>query len=230
MDSAALSVIGILIGIFVFGIKTGIGCGFSNITTKEILAIGGSYFFLALLFGTVTDRISLEALESFSSMGMGIHILVSLLLIVAGVYTQKKWNAGKDVSRHTFLAISTPCPVCLAALAASCMLLSGSFNLSGIKIGVLIGIAFFIAVVTSSFLFRFGKIKLGKTPETMGNAMMLIGIYYLLGALLIPAYIQTKKMNLVSTGGGETGIVPLMAFGIVVLAGFFLERIRRHDL
>lgn len=230
MDSAALSLIGILIGILVFGIKTGIGCGFSNITTKEILAIGGSYFFLALLFGTVTDRISLEALESFSSMGMGIHILVSLLLIVAGVYTQKKWNAGKDVSRHTFLAISMPCPVCLAALAASCMLLSGSFNLSGIKIGVLIGIAFFIAVVTSSFLFRFGKIKLGKTPETMGNAMMLIGIYYLLGALLIPAYIQTKKMNLVSTGGGETGIVPLMAFGIVVLAGFFLERIRRHDL
>lgn len=230
MDSAALSVIGILIGILVFGIKTGIGCGFSNITTKEILAIGGSYFFLALLFGTVTDRISLEAFESFSSMGMGIHVLVSLLLIVAGVYTQKKWNAGKDVSRHTFLAISMPCPVCLAALAASCMLLSGSFNLSGIKIGVLIGIAFFIAVVTSSFLFRFGKIKLGKTPETMGNAMMLIGIYYLLGALLIPAHIQTKKMNLVSTGGGETGIVPLMVFGIVVLAGFFLERIRRHDL
>lgn len=230
MDSAALSVIGIMIGILVFGIKTGIGCGFSNITTKEILAIGGSYFFLALLFGTVTDRISLKTFESFSSMGMGIHILVSLLLIVAGVYTQKKWNAGKDVSRHTFLAISMPCPVCLAALAASCMLLSGSFNLSGIKIGVLIGIAFFIAVVTSSFLFRFGKIKLGKTPETMGNAMMLIGIYYLLGALLIPAYIQTKKMNLVSTGGGETGIVPLMAFGIVVLAGFFLERIRRHDL
>lgn len=230
MDSAALSLIGILIGILVFGIKTGIGCGFSNITTKEILAIGGSYFFLALLFGTVTDRISLEALESFSSMGMGIHVLVSLFLIVAGVYTQKKWNAGMDVSRHTFLAISMPCPVCLAALAASCMLLSGSLNFSGIKIGVLVGIAFFIAVVASSFLFRFGKIKLGKTPETMGSAMMLIGIYYLLGALLIPAYIQTKKMNLVSTGGGETGIVPLMAFGIVVLAGFFLERIRRHDL
>lgn len=230
MDSAALSVIGILIGILVFGIKTGIGCGFSNITTKEILAIGGSYFFLALLFGIFTDRISRDAFESFFSMGMGIHVLVSLLLIVSGVYTQKKWNAGKDVSRHTFLAISIPCPVCLAALATSCMLLSGSLNLSGIKIGLLVGIAFFIAVVASSFLFRFGKIKLGKTPETMGSAMMLIGIYYLLGALLIPAYIQTKKMNLVSTGGGETGIVPLMAFGVIVLAGFFLERIRRHDL
>jgi predicted transporter len=63
----------------------------------------------------------------------------------------------------------------------------------------------------------------------MGSAMMLLGIYYLLGALLIPAYMQTKQMNLVSTGGGDTGIVSLMAFGVIVLAGFFLERIRRHD-
>lgn len=162
-------------------------------------------------------------------MGMGIHVLVSLLLIGVGIYTQKKWNAGKDVSRHTFLAISMPCPVCLGALAVSCTLLSGSLNLSGIKIGLLVGTAFFISVVGSSFLFRMGKTRLGKTPETMGSAMMLIGIYYLLGALLIPAYIQTKKMNLVSTGGGDTGIVPFMAFGVIVLAGFFLERIRRHD-
>jgi predicted transporter len=229
MESTALTVIGILIGILIFGVKSGIGCGFSNITTREILTIAGSYFFLALLFGSFADRISLDAFESFSSMGMGIHVLVSLLLIVTGIYTQKKWNSGKDVSRHTFLAISMPCPVCLAALAASCMLLSRSLNLSGIKIGLLVGIAFFISVVVSSFLFRIGKTRMGKTPETMGSAMMLIGIYYLLGALLIPAYIQTKKMNLVSAGGGETGIVPLMAFGTIVLAGFFLDRIRRHD-
>jgi predicted transporter len=37
-------------------------------------------------------------------------------------------------------------------------------------------------------------------------------------------------MNLVSTGGGDTGIIPLMAFGVIVLAGFFMDRIRRHDL
>jgi predicted transporter len=230
MDSAALTVIGILIGILIFGIKTGIGCGFSNITTREILTIAGSYFFLALLLGTFADRISPEALGGLSSIGVGIHVLVSLLLIVTGIYTQKKWNSGKDVSRHTFLAISMPCPVCLGALAASSMLLSESLNFSGIKIGLLVGIAFFIAVVASSFLFRFGKIRLGKTPETLGSAMMLIGIYYLLGALLIPAYIQTKKMNLVSTGGGETGIIPLMAFGVIVLAGFLMDHIRRHDL
>ncbi|KKH46487.1 DUF2162 domain-containing protein [Methanosarcina sp. 1.H.A.2.2] len=229
MDSSTLTVIGILIGILIFGIKTGLGCGFSNITKREILTIAGSYFFLALLFGSVADHISLDAFERLSAMGMGVHVLVSLLLIGAGIYTQKKWNSGKDVSRHTFLAISMPCPVCLGALAVSCMLLSESLNFSGIKIGLLVGIAFFTAVVASSFLFRFGKTRLGKTPETMGSAMMLLGIYYLLGALLIPAYMKTKQMQLAPMAPGESGIVPLLAFGVLVLAGFFLGHVRSNQ-
>jgi predicted transporter len=229
MDSSTLTVIGILIGIFVFGIKTGLGCGFSNITTREILTIAGSYFFLSLLFGSIAYRISMDAFERLSGMGMGFHVLVSLLLIVAGIYTQKKWNSGKDVSRHTFLAISMPCPVCLGALAVSCMLLSESLNFSGLKIGLLVGIAFFTAVVASSFLFRFGKTHLGKTPETMGSAMVLIGIYYLLGALLIPAYMKTKQMNLAPMQTGETGLLPLLAFGVIVLAGFFLGHVRSNQ-
>jgi predicted transporter len=229
MDSSTLTVIGITIGILIFGIKTGLGCGFSNITTREILTIAGSYFFLALLFGSVADHISLDAFERLSATGMGVHVLVSLLLIGAGIYTQKKWNSGKDVSRYTFLAISMPCPVCLGALAVSCMLLSESLNFSGIKIGLLVGIAFFTTVVASSFLFRFGKTRLGKTPETMGGAMMLLGIYYLLGALLIPAYMKTKQMNLAPMETGETGIFPLLAFGVLVLAGFFLGRVRSNQ-
>lgn len=229
MDSSTLTVIGIMIGILIFGIKTGLGCGFSNITTREILTIAGSYFILALLFGSVADNISLGAFERLSAMGMGVHVLVSLLLIGAGIYTQKKWNSGKDVSRHTFLAISMPCPVCLGALAVSCMLLSGSLNFSGIKIGLLVGIAFFTAVVASSFLFRFWKTRLGMTPETMGGAMMLLGIYYLLGALLIPAYMKTKQMNLAPMEVGETSIFPLLVFGVLVLAGFFLGHVRSNQ-
>ncbi|HIH74998.1 MAG TPA: membrane transporter [Methanosarcina sp.] len=228
MDSSTLTVIGILIGILIFGIKTGLGCGFSNITTREILIIGGSYFFLALLFGSVTDHISLDAFERLSAMGMGIHVLVSLLLIWAGIYTQKKWSSGKDVSRHTFLVISMPCPVCLGALAVSCMLLSESLDFSGLKTGLLVGIAFFTAVVASSFLFRFGKTRLGKTPETMGSAMMLLGIYYLLGTLLIPAHIKTKQMNLAPMQTGESEIFPLMFLGTLVLAGFLLDRVRSN--
>jgi len=224
MDSAALTVIGILIGILIFGIKSGIGCGFSKVTTKEILMIGGSYFILALLFGSVADHISLESLGGLSSMGMGIHVLVSLLLIVTGIYTQKKWNSGKDVSRHTFLVLSLPCPVCLGALAVSCILLASALEISGLKIGLLVGSAFFIAIVGSSFLFR----KLGKTPDALGGIMMMLGIYYMLGLMFIPAYMQTKPMSVSSSGGDTIAVLPLLICGAVVLASFFLANIRRH--
>jgi predicted transporter len=225
MDSAALTVIGTLIGILLFGIKSGIGCGFSSITTREILTIGGSYFILALLFGSISDRISLDALGGFSSVGMGIHILVSLLLIVTGIYTQKKWNSGKDVSRHTFFVLSLPCPVCLGALAVSCMLLASTLEIGGLKIGLLVGSVFFMAIVGSSFLFR----KIGKTPETLGGIMMMLGIYYLLGVMFIPAYMQTKSMSVSSSGGDEITILPLLICGVIVLASFFLANKRRHN-
>ena len=224
MDSAALTVIGILIGILIFGVKSGIGCGFSKVTTREILMIGSSYFILALLFGSVADRISLEALGGLSSMGMGIHVLVSLLLIVTGIYTQKKWNSGKDVSRHTFLVLSLPCPVCLGALAVSCILLASALEISGLKIGLLVGSAFFIAIVGSSFLFR----KLGKTPDTLGGIMMMLGIYYMLGLMFIPAYMQAKSMSVSSSGGDKIAILPLLVCGAIVLASFFLANVRRH--
>ncbi|MDM7919130.1 MAG: DUF2162 family putative transporter [Methanosarcina sp.] len=224
MDSATLTVIGIMIGILIFGIKSGIGCGFSKVTTREILTIAGSYFILALLFGSIADRINLESLEGLSSMGMGIHAFVSLLLIVTGIYTQKKWNSGKDVSRHTFLVLSLPCPVCLGALAISCIILASTIDISGLKIGLLVGSAFFISIVGSSFLFR----KLGKTPETLGSIMMMLGIYYMLGLLFIPAYMQTKSMSVSSSGGDEIAVLPLLICGAIILASFFLSNMRRH--
>jgi predicted transporter len=229
MDTNILTVIGISLGILIFGIKVGLGCGFSNIKMREILSIGGSYFILALLFGSIADRINYDVFEKLSSLGMEIHVLISLLLVGAGIYTQKKWNLGKDVSRHTFLVLSMPCPVCLGALALSCMLLSANLNFSGIKIGFLVGIAFFTSIVASSFFFRIGKIKMEKTPETLGSAMMMLGIFYLLGAMLIPAYMQTKQMNIVSMGGEETSIVPLLICGVIALAGFLLENLKRAE-
>jgi len=225
MDSAVLTVIGILIGILIFGLKTGLGCGFSNLKTREILAVASSYFFLALIFGMVVDHISMDSFEKISSMGMGIHVIVSLLLIGAGIYTQKKWNSGKDVSRHTFLVISMPCPVCLAALAVSCLLLASTLDIGGLKIGLLVGTAFFLAVVGSSLLFR----KMGKTPETLGTVMMLLGIYYLLGALMIPAYMKTKMMHLAPLDGGSSGVLPLLVLGLIILGGFFLGHVRSEQ-
>lgn len=225
MNSTVLTVIGILIAIFIFGIKTGLGCGFSNAGPRKIIAVAGSYFLLSVLVGSIVGNFSMESFEKISGLGLGVHILLSLLLIGTGIYTQKKWNAGRDVSGHTFLVLSMPCPVCLAALTFCCMLLAASLGLSGLKIGLLVGTVFCISVLVSSFGFK----RLGKTPESLGSVMLLLGIYYLLGAMIIPSYMKTKQLNLVALSGDGAGVVPLSLSAVVILGGFLLGHVRSNQ-
>ncbi|WP_440952701.1 DUF2162 domain-containing protein [Methanococcoides sp. FTZ1] len=224
MNMVLLTVVGILIAILLFGIKTGIGCGFSNRSTKQILALAGSYFILSVIIGSLIEYVDQSNLDLIASMGMSLHVLVALLLIGAGIYTQKQWNCGCDVSHRTFLVISLPCPVCLTALFISCMLLATSLEMGGLLIGFFVGIVFFVSVVATSFLCK----KLNKTPETLGNIMMILGIYYLMGAILVPTYIKTKQMNIPPYHAPPVEILPFVVFAIFIAGGFVLEKIRSN--
>ncbi|MCM1988058.1 DUF2162 domain-containing protein [Methanococcoides seepicolus] len=224
MNMVLLTVVGILLAILLFGVKTGIGCGFSNRSTKEILAIAGSYFILSLIIGSLIGYVDQSNLDLIAGMGMSLHVLVALLLIGAGIYTQKQWNCGCDVSHRTFLVISLPCPVCLTALFISCMLLATYIEVSGILIGLLVGVVFFISVVASSLLCKMLK----KTPETLGNIMMILGIYYLMGAIIVPAYIKTKQMNIPQYTAPPMDILPFVVFAVFIAGGFVLNKIRSN--
>ena len=183
MDTIYIAVIGILTGIFVFGLKTGLGCGFSNIKKQNIILLAGVYFLISLVIGTSMDYIDMSYLQSITDMGMTLHVLVALLLVGAGIYTRKKWYCGHDVSKHSFLAISLPCPVCLTALFISCTMLASSLDWSGLSIGILTGFVFFVSIIVSSLTFK----RMGKKPETLGSVMMLLSIFYVLCAIIAPA-------------------------------------------
>lgn len=219
-----LTVVGILMAILLFGVKTGIGCGFSNRSLKSILLLASSYLILSIVLGSLIGYVDQSKLDVIASMGMSLHVLVALLLIGAGIYTQKQWNSGCDVSNHTFLVISLPCPVCLTALFMSCMLLASYIDRSGTLIGLLVGVVFFISVVSTSLLCK----KLGKTPETLGNIMMILGIYYLMGAIIVPAYIKTKQMNIPQYTAPPMDILPFVVFAVFIAGGFVLNKIRSN--
>ena len=224
MNMVILTVVGILMAILLFGVKTGIGCGFSNRSLKSILLLASSYLILSIVLGSLIGYVDQSSLDVIASMGMSIHVIVALLLIGAGIYTQKQWNCGCDVSHRTFLVISLPCPVCLTALFMSCMLLASYIDRSGTLIGLLVGVVFFISVVSTSLLCK----KLGKTPETLGNIMMILGIYYLMGAILIPAYIKTKQMNIPQYTAPPVDILPFVVFAVFIAGGFVLTKIRSN--
>jgi len=217
MNSVYAIVVGILLGIMIFALKTGVGCGFSNIRRKDVLIIAASYFIISLILGSLIGLVDQANLDMITSMGMTLHVVVALLLIGAGIYTQKKWSCGHDVSRHTFLFISVPCPVCLTALFVSSMILASTLGWGGLKIGALVGFVFFITVVSSTWIFR----KMHRTPEDLGAVMMFLGIFYLLGSMLVPAYIKAKQLNIPPTGG-ELDIIPLLLLTGLVICGYVI--------
>ncbi|SFM62555.1 DUF2162 domain-containing protein [Methanolobus profundi] len=222
MSYVYAAVIGILTGIFIFGLKTGVGCGFSTVRKKDVLILASAYFVISIILGSLVEMVDQSYLEGIANLGMTLHVFIALVLIGAGIYTQKKWNCGHDVSKKTFLVISVPCPVCLTALFVSCMILASTLEVSGWKVGILVGSVFFISVISSTWIFR----RMKRTPEDLGTAMMFLGIFYLLGAMIVPAYIKAKKLNLALSSGGEFEMIPLLIFTIFIIGGYALNNIR----
>ena len=222
MNNIYAAVIGILIGIMIFGLKTGVGCGFAKIRKRDVLILATGYFIISIILGSLVELIDQSYLEKIASLGMTLHVLIALILIAAGVYTQKKWSCGHDVSKKTFMVISIPCPVCLTALFVSCMILASTLETSGLKVGFMVGIVFFISIISSTFVFR----KMNRNPEDLGTVMMFLGIFYLLGAMIVPAYIKAKQLNIATMSGGEIDIIPMFFFFLVIIGGYVLNNVR----
>lgn len=221
----ALTVIGIMISILIFAVKAGIGCGCSTIHKKDILIIASTYLVLSTIIGIILTRVDISYLMEISSAGVAIHAMMALLLIGVGIYTSKNWYTGKDVSHRTFALLSIPCPVCLAALFISIMLLGSSLEMSTAILGFIVGIVFFVAVIVSSLTLR----KLEKGPDTLGNIMTFLGIFYLIGAIIAPAYMKTKQMGLPEFVGPEIELIPFVGFALLITIGFGLNRFKTQS-
>jgi predicted transporter len=126
------------------------------------------------------------------AMGVAIMSIIALGMILGGIYTTKQWLSHEnDVSRRTFLWLSLPCPVCFTAIFLACMMLSTVAGISNLAIGIIIGTFFFVVIAGTSFVAQ----KTGSSPATLGNAMIFIGLFYMLSMLIIPAYLQAQTVN-----------------------------------
>ncbi len=190
MDFTWLAASGVLIGILIFALKVSLGCGLASLSRKETLCIATVYLALSLIMGLVVGLMPDGTLTSVMNMGMTMHFVIALLLVAIGVVTAREWNRhGRDLSRKTFWVLSVPCPACLAATFLSCSVLAGLFEVSGWKVGAVVGLIFFISI--AAFSTTVGKV--GKAPSTLGNVMIFVGLFYILSMLLIPAYLKTQS-------------------------------------
>jgi predicted transporter len=189
LEFSLVTVSGILIGIFVFAFKVSLGCGLASLSRRETMFIALSYLALAILMGVIIGFIPDSVFHGLLNAGIAMHAVIALLLVSLGVITAREWNQrGHDLSRCTFWVLSFPCPACMAATFLSCSFLAGILDVVSWKIGLAVGIVFFVSILGLSELFRMRHRK----PSDMGNAMIFLGLFYILSMLVIPAYLSSK--------------------------------------
>jgi predicted transporter len=222
LDLTWLSISGVLMGILVFAFKVGLGCGLASLSRREVLSIAAGYLVISLFMGMAIELLPESALSATLNAGVAVHFAVALLLIVLGVMTARNWNCQHhDISRKTFWALSMPCPACLAASFISCSFLAGLVDIDPWKIGVMVGLIFFICI--AAFSTALGRIK--GTPSSLGSAMILLGLFYILSIFLIPAYLNSQKISFLSESPplAEMGLSYLTILALLAM-GFLGRR------
>ncbi|MCL2862571.1 MAG: DUF2162 domain-containing protein [Methanimicrococcus sp.] len=217
--------------------KNGIGCGFSRIKWPIVILLSIMYIGLGTVAGYFMDAIEVTAFMS-SSYAVAIHIALALLLLFGGIQTIKKWNAGCDISKKTFLILAFPCPVCMSALFVSCVSLSTVVDVAGVILGFAVGLVFAFSIILSTFVMRnIGKIskvlhiRFDGTPDALGSLMIFIGLFYLIAAIIIPAYSQAGAIrSTTETPLGYAEFIIIFGAFAVICLGALLTRIteRKH--
>ena len=221
MDLSSITVSGILIGILIFAFKASLGCGLACLSRRETLLIALSYMALACLMGVIIGFIPNLVFFWLLNAGVATHAVIALLLITLGVITAREWNHKcHDISRRTFWALSFPCPACMAATFLSCSFLVGVLNVASWMIGLAVGIVFFVSIIGLSELFRKGH----RTTSDLSKAMIVLGLFYILSMLVVPAYLGSK---IASTPSEMPSVNAVYIYGFLlgmVLLGYLGRR------
>ncbi|MEA1943764.1 MAG: DUF2162 domain-containing protein [Euryarchaeota archaeon] len=224
MNLNSLIIFGILLGTAVFAVKTGIGCGFASLHRKEILGIGAIYFAISMFMSLITLPPGFA--EDILSYGVLCMAILATGMIIGGFYTVKQWASNnRDISRKSFLWLAIPCPVCLSAIFLACTSLVTMTEISHWKVGIMVGMTFFVGICTTSFVLQ----RIRKSPASLGTAMIFVGLFYLLSIILIPAYLQAKTVEspefLINV---KEMAMTFIVMSIVVIIGFIKYKNRRR--
>ncbi len=231
-DTTNLIAFGVLIGIAVLALKTGLGCGFASLKVKEVLYLATVYLVLSIIMGVLVGIIPLDLTQNILAAGVTMHLIIAAGLLYFGIRTKRQWlSCGCDLSRKTFLWLSLPCPVCMVALFLACTVLAGAIDRSNIVIGLIVGSVFFVGISLSAFSVKFLAKRFGcRNPSALGTAMILFGLFYLLSPIVIPAYMQAQTAPIppIPMDMGEIALsVALMA--VLGIIGFAGHRYRRSN-
>ncbi|AGL00366.1 DUF2162 domain-containing protein [Desulfoscipio gibsoniae] len=224
---------GLLVATLILGIKTGLILGTSWLNRWWLIMISGifgiSLYGLVLAF-SAHQQVLVMFLDRYTFVG---SLLMAVLLIYLGLQqgpeqgcssfrqpVEKALKLGFSLGHWKFILGFLPCPLCLAALSFSIILISPMVGMSLSELGRVIALLFLALVLVTSVAIR-KIVQLVKfNPATIFNTLLLfIGILTLTFALTVPNFVQSMAMPLAPLTISSPHLVALV---LVVMAGLGL--------
>jgi len=232
---------GLLVATIILGVKTGLILGTSWLNRRWLVLVSGifgiSLYCLVLAFGA-HQQVLVTFLERYTFIG---SLLMAILLIYLGLQQEPEQgcsSSGQPVERAVkpgfrlghwkFILGFLPCPLCLAALSFSIILISPLMGMSLSELGRTIAIFFSTLVLVISVTIRKIVQLIRFNPAAIFNTLLLfIGILTLTFALTVPNFVQSMAMPLTPLTISSPHLVALVLVGMAGLGlwGYILYQI-----
>ena len=231
-------VLGMFIAMSAFSVKVGIGWSYlcSRRPPGQKIALSCAvltgYAILFAVLYLVVSRVNIlahyELFLPLWSSGVTLHWITAILIFVWGLYLLKAKREKENCENHrskAWIALVIPCPVCASVILMSASCLSLYFPDEAAYAVAGLFALFITAAALGGFVVSYG----GAHPEeALAQAMILISLYFIVSALVIPQFGEIGNIYRLAVYSGETMAAAssegwsVFCFIILLLAaGFF---------
>ena len=228
-------ILGVLCSVGIFAVKSGVGLSYCIAGNSRIRAKVGSFALFSLsyllLFGSVVlllqnvDLVShLDTVQRFLQSGMLVHLVIAVLMIGWGILLLKN-NHETHAKSSGWMLLALPCPVCFTVILFSAAVLLAYWPEHFLRTAMLFYLAFMtISLLTPVFAHFFGRKSKGSPNSFLGGAMLLIAVYFLLSATIMPQFGELDQIYRMASyqGEGETVDVRNAVYAALLVSAFFL--------
>ena len=231
-------ILGVLCSVGIFAVKSGVGLSYCFAGNGRMRAKVGSFALFSLcytfLFTCVVvvlqnvDLVShLDVVQRFLQSGMLVHLVIAAMMIGWGILLLKKHHEQPPKS-HGWMLLALPCPVCFAVILFSEAVFLAYSPEHFLQTALLFYLAFMAISLSTPVIVHFVCRKSMASPDSfLGGAMLLIAVYFLLSATVMPQFGELDQIYRMASYRGESGtgdvwgaVFVAMLVTAVFLAGY----------